>query len=197
MFDGLFDLSAFGWRDAVGLLVALLAVYMLLLGLRVLRLSRQVAAAPEDSFESIRQAKLQPYLDEASAAELRAPPAGFVADDHDERPVPGWSQRPERFADQQVQAALAREVSALREEVDKLREGLAALREDLLKDLSTLRAQQGVAAFYREAMQLAEAGRHAEEIADRCGIARAEADLVIALTQARGDAPGDSGREHG
>ena len=183
MFEALFDFTDPGWRNVVVWVVAALAIYILVLLLRMLRLSR-TEAAPSDSpsFDEIRQAKLQPYLDEgersATAADTAVP---FVEDRSDL----AWREAPQRFAEQQVQAALEREVNALREEVDGLREAFSALREDMLKDLAALRAQQGVAAFYREAMSLAASGKPAEDIAARCGIARAEADLVIALAQAQ------------
>jgi hypothetical protein len=186
--EQLADLSIFGWRNLVVWLVAALAVYILVLLLRMARLSRPPPAG--GSFEQLRQAKLQPYLDgqggigEPLIDDRRGRASAFVPD-----PAEGaglaWNEAPQRFAEQQVQAALQREVEALREEVGGLREAFSALREDLLKDLAALRAQQGVAAFYREAMRLALAGRGADEIAAQCGIARAEADLVIALAQAQ------------
>ena len=190
MFEALFDFTDPGWRNIVVWIVAALAIYILVLLLRMLRLSR-TDRAPSDSpsFDEIRQAKLQPYLDEgARSAALAESTAPFVAD-RVSRSDLAWNEAPQRFAEQQVQAALEREVNALREEVDGLREAFSALREDMLKDLAALRAQQGVAAFYREAMSLAASGKPAEDIAARCGIARAEADLVIALAQAQAQKP--------
>lgn len=180
MFEALFDFTDPGWRSVVVWIVAALAIYILVLLLRMLRLARaEPAATDSPSFDEIRQAKLQPYLNEGARAP--GPELPFVADQADL----AWREAPQRFAEQQVQAALEREVNALREEVEGLREAFSALREDMLKDLAALRAQQGVAAFYREAMSLAASGKPAEDIAARCGIARAEADLVIALAQAK------------
>jgi hypothetical protein len=195
MFEALFDFSDWGWRTVVIWLVVALIVYVLVLVLRMMRLPGR-ASTPENgpSFEAIRQARLQPYLEESaqgSTGSRQGVP--FVPESADL----AWREPPQRFAEQQVQAALEREVNALREEVDGLREAFSALREDMLKDLAALRAQQGVAAFYREAMALAASGKQAEDIAARCGIARAEADLVIALAQAR-EQRGDDDREtHG
>lgn len=181
MFEALFDFSDWGWRTVVIWVVVILVVYVLVLLLRMMRLPG-AAHRPADtpSFEEIRQSRLQPYLDEAASASARQG-VPFVPESTDL----AWQEPPQRFAEQQVQAALEREVNALREEVDGLREAFSALREDMLKDLAALRSQQGVAAFYREAMSLAASGKSAEDIAAQCGIARAEADLVMALAQAR------------
>lgn len=195
MSEALFGFTDPGWRNVVVWIVAALAIYILVLVLRMLRLSRtESASADSQSFDDIRRAKLQPYLDESERnAALAGSASPFVAD----RADLAWNEAPQRFAEQQVQAALEREVNALREEVDGLREAFSALREDMLKELAALRAQQGVAAFYREAMSLAASGKPAEDIAARCGIARAEADLVIALAQAQKPKTADDRESYG
>ena len=80
---------------------------------------------------------------------------------------------------------MEREISLLREEVDILRSELAALRNDMQHDLAQVRVAQNVSPLYGDAMQMAVAGHSAEMIAERCGIARAEAELVVALTQSQ------------
>jgi hypothetical protein len=81
--------------------------------------------------------------------------------------------------------ALEQEVLQLRDEVDSIRGELAALREDMLHDLAHMRAAQTVSPIYGDAMQMAAAGYDAVMIAERCGIARAEAELVIALANSQ------------
>ena len=65
------------------------------------------------------------------------------------------------------------------------RSELAALRNDMQHDLAQVRVAQNVSPLYGDAMQMAVAGHSAEMIAERCGIARAEAELVVALTQSQ------------
>lgn len=82
-------------------------------------------------------------------------------------------------------AGLANELAQLREEVDALRGALAALREDMQEEFTHLRATQSVSPVYGDAMQLAVAGYDAAMIAERCGVARAEAELVVALARSQ------------
>lgn len=82
-------------------------------------------------------------------------------------------------------AGLANEVAQLRDEVDALRGALAALREDMQEEFTHMRATQSVSPVYGDAMQLAVAGYDAAMIAERCGIARAEAELVVALARSQ------------
>lgn len=196
MIEGILGIPDLGWRTLVVGVIACLIIYILLLVLRMVRLSQNdrhpSASSGIPNFESIRQARIQPYLDGAGKPSPQAGNPLFVPDE----PDLAWREPPRAFAEQQVQAALERQVEQLREEVDGLREAFSALREDMLKDLAALRSQQGIAAFYRDAMSLAASGRPAEDIAERCGIARAEADLVIALAQAR-EKKTDDGENYG
>lgn len=86
---------------------------------------------------------------------------------------------------QQPAEQLSTELMQLRDEVDALRGALAALREEMHEELSHLRATQSVSPIYGDAMQLAVAGYDAAAIAERCGIARAEAELVAALARSQ------------
>lgn len=71
-------------------------------------------------------------------------------------------------------ASMATEIAALREEVSSLSTELAAVR----------RAPQS-SGQYREAVEMAEQGRDAADVAENCGISRAEADLIVALHRSR------------
>ena len=82
-------------------------------------------------------------------------------------------------------SGLQQEMALLREELDAVRGELAALRDDMHQELAHLRAAQTVSPIYGDAMQMAVSGYDAAAIAERCGIARAEAELVVALANSR------------
>lgn len=155
-------------REAVLLLIVLLAFYI---G-RVLWRMRHIAAPPE---RTAQQASAPaPAAALSAMAEETAQPVRVEAPN----PVAGVASGPEL-------AHMEREISLLREEVDILRSELAALRNDMQHDLAQVRVAQNVSPLYGDAMQMAVAGHSAEMIAERCGIARAEAELVVALTQSQ------------
>ena len=82
--------------------------------------------------------------------------------------------------------ALQREVYQLRCEVDELRAEVLAAREDFRRQSAQSTASaQSASPLYNDAMQMAIQGHDATTIAHRCGIARAEADLVVALARNR------------
>lgn len=169
------DLAGLGWREAVLGLVVGLAIYALVVLVRMLRLALRRPSRPgnppPDSFQALQRDALQPYLQEMAAGDTAA----------DERLA--WERPPTDFAERQVRQGLEREVATLREEVDSLRGALAALREEVRQDMAGIKAQQSVSPFYRDAMQMALAGAPADMIAERCGIARGEAELVVALVR--------------
>jgi len=163
-----------GMREGVIALITLVAIYMavVLLRMRRLRNTRAVppatpvaasTASPEAPLESV----VPPVFEAESEPE----------ENWDDVPVP---RRAEPSAD-----ALAQEVSQLREELDAIRGELAALREDMLQEMAHLRATQSVSPIYGDAMQMAAAGYEPALIAERCGIARAEAELVVALAKSQ------------
>lgn len=139
-----------------------------------------------------------------SHAEQPALPNGAGADQTDRAPLPAHGGEPKaaavsgdsvraaefadssaRMASELVTAGLSRELAQLREEVDVIRAELAALREDMLQEMAHLRATQTVSPIYGDAVQMAAAGYDAAAIAERCGIARAEAELVVALARSQ------------
>jgi hypothetical protein len=101
------------------------------------------------------------------------------------------SWQPENSADFARQAfmdGVEREQEQMREEIDALRGALAALREELAnlreefqQETLAFRAAQNASPLYSDAMQMAILGHDALTISERCGIARAEADLVVSL----------------
>jgi len=70
----------------------------------------------------------------------------------------------------------------IEDELASLKRELAQLREEV----GRLRAARGVAPQYGEAMALAQHGHSAEDIAGRCGISVAEAELIRALGEKAG-----------
>lgn len=149
-----------GLREGVIILIALVAVYMLFVLLRMRRLRRRPLAAPEKV---------------VAAARLDDP----VEADED------WAQASEGLADEALRSGLEQELAQLRDEVDAIRGELAALRNDMQQELAHLRASQTVSPIYGDAMQMAAAGYDPAAIAERCGIARAEAELVVALAKSQ------------
>lgn len=163
-----------GIREGVIGLITLVAVYMavVLLRMRHLRSRRAEAATlpPAPSLEepeSTQPAEAQPYI-------------GIAPPEPD-----AWEKEPPRLAEDVLRQGVEQEVSQLREEVDAIRGELAALREDMLQEMAHMRAMQTVSPVYGDAMQMAAAGYEPAVIAERCGIARAEAELVVALAKSQ------------
>jgi hypothetical protein len=165
-----------GVREGVIALIALVVLYIIVVALRMVRLRRQPAKTP-------LPAAIEPVL--AMPATMPPPPPA----------MPGGSEPRPNDADlrqeQAIRAAteeferrrLEQEVLQLRDEVDALRGELAALRQDMQQDLAHLHAAQAASPIYGDAVQMAAAGYDPAMIAERCGIARAEAELVVALAK--------------
>lgn len=153
-----------GLREGVIVLIVLVAVYMLFVLLRMRRLRKVRAAPPE-----------VPATVEIAAA---SPPAAAEIDEK-------WAKASEGMAGDALRSGLEQEIDQLRDEVDAMRGELAALRNDMLQELAHLRASQTVSPIYGDAMQMAAAGYDPAAIAERCGIARAEAELVVALAKSQ------------
>jgi hypothetical protein len=65
---------------------------------------------------------------------------------------------------------------------------IAALREEnagLAGELAAVRRAPQSSGQYREAVEMAEQGVDSAEVAENCGISRAEADLIVALHRSR------------
>lgn len=164
-----------GLREIVLALVVLLGLYML----RVLWRMRRLA--PDDS-EPARSDEPVLAVDSSSEEKTSEGPTAETA----------WDTPPTGLAAEVIAGALEREIDALRNEVDAIRGELAALRNDLQQEMSHVRASQSVSPIYGDAMQMAVAGYDAVMIAERCGIARAEAELVVALARSQ-----ENERAHG
>lgn len=151
-----------GLREGVIALIVLVGGYMLFVLLRMRHLRASSAKAREPASRPGPQPEAQPAA-EAGEDDWEAPPQGLAAE--------------------LLRTGLEQELEQLRDEVDAMRGELAALREDMLHELAQMRASQTVSPIYGDAMQMAAAGYDPAAIAERCGIARAEAELVVALSK--------------
>jgi hypothetical protein len=169
------ELTAIGWRAFVLALIALLVIYALISWVRLRRVARLPVAATASGADVAA-------LDAAPPAEREALLAAMV----------------ERQRLDNLEEDLAR----TRQELNALRAAFTALREDFeqrSESMSThLKAAQHVSPIYGDAMQMALAGEEVATISERCGIARAEAELVVALVHRReGEMPAEEGVDGG
>lgn len=169
----------------VAVLVALLALYVVVVFVRLHRLKRgsSETSAPADaaaksaiSAYSAEQASPAPALDAGSEPELLSAPSASAFP---------WNEPPDEFPGQQRVDALEREVTQLRREVGGLRAEVLMLREEKKREVEQAQQAQHVSPMYSDAMQMALQGHDAASISEHCGIARAEAELVVALVRNR------------
>jgi hypothetical protein len=216
---------AFGLRDIMLLLVALAAIYLVAMLLKLIRVGRGRSAAPPpeeaiDTVSPLRQ-RSEPDLDvgipspvpaarvaaayeateyeptPAPAESFAVPPAPTFdwedvkelfgeAEEASVRPAPerpaGRSGFGEHLADHLARSDMEMEVQRMRDEMERMR-----------TEMEELRAARRVSPQYAEAMELAQRGLSAQDVADRLGISLAEAELVHALSCGRNNfAEGDS-----
>jgi hypothetical protein len=207
-------LGSLGWREGLILVIVLLLSYIVVIFLRMRRLQNERSAAAVAPL--LAQSALAAYtgIQETDAAVAGAPApavAGGKAEAGDSdaagesAPSAGaaeaappnaaeeldfaWNEPPPEIPGQALIDALQEDVYQLRCEVDDLREGLLAAREDFRHQLAQIAESsvQVASPLYNDAMQMATQGQDAATIAQHCGIARAEADLVVALVRNRND----------
>ena len=183
-FDFLANLS---WREALIAIVALLAAYVVVVFVRLHRIKQgkldlsvpeQLAAKSAlAAYAAEQQPAPQEVAPPVAAPELLSAPSEFAFP---------WNEPPEEIQAQQRIDALEREHGQLRKEVGSLRAEVLVLREELQRSQAQL-AQNVVSPLYSDAMQMAMQGYDAVSISEHCGIARAEADLVVALVRNRNE----------
>lgn len=158
-----------GLREGVIALISLVAIYMVFVLWRMRRIRHKqnlgASPMPPDGASVGQQAETSPKIPVTDEAL--------------------WERAPVGMAEEMVRASLEQEVAQLRDEVDAIRGELAALREDMLQEFAHIEASQSASPLYGDAMQMAAAGYDAAIIAERCGIARAEAELVVALAKSQ------------
>lgn len=163
-----------GMREVLIVLIALVAIYMLFVVLRMRHLRRR----------PILPAQAVPAVDEPAGQNDDSGLAAFRGEAAAELDA-DLPEAPPHLAEEVLRSGLEQELAQLRDEVDAVRGELAALRADMHQELASLRASQTVSPIYGDAMQLAVSGYDGAAIAERCGIARAEADLVVALAKSQ------------
>ncbi len=194
-------LGRLGWREGLIAIIVLLVLYIVVLFVRMRRLRDSAVAMPSPAGQSAVAAYTAIQESESDAPSVQdrsavpqqpadalppaaAEPAAAVRADAAKPSFP-WNEPPPQIPGQEVIDALQRDVYQLRCEVDELRAEVLAAREDFRQ------AAKGTAPsappLYNDAMQMAIQGHDATAIAHRCGIARAEADLVVALARNRRD----------
>ena len=174
--DALANLS---WREALIAIIAGLVLYVIVVFLRMRRLKRAKAAATGAAFAAAQSA-VAAYAAEQTPEAPPETPARI-------EPEFAWNEPPPEIPGRQMIEALERNVAVLRDEVGVLRAELSAVREALERELSQPQVAQNISPTYSDAMQMAMQGHDAMTISQHCGIARAEAELVVALVRNRND----------
>jgi len=152
-----------GWREALLCVIVLISLYMFVVVWRMRRLR-----------------------DKPMPVELVAEQSAPVAPTgEDSEEAPDWRATQSRLAQETFMRGIENELTQLREEVDALRGEVAALRDEMWQEVGHMRASQTVSPLYNDAMQMAQLGHDPATIAERCGIARAEAELVVALVKSQ------------
>jgi hypothetical protein len=174
-------LTNLNWRDALIVIVALLAIYVLVVFLRMRRIKHEKAVV-----SAAAQSAVAAY---AAASEPPSEPEPAPTPEPRLEPDFPWNEPPPEVPGQARMDRLERELSLLRREVEQLRGQLRGelgqALDELRREVGQERAVQNIAPIYSEAMQLAMQGHDAQTISEHCGVARAEAELVVALVRSR------------
>lgn len=196
-----------GFRQLVWALIAALLIYGAWQLLRALLAGRgrAEAASPAAAAALKTDSTVAEDADDDDADFNYAPlpsdvvaPAAPAAPPAPEAPEAPASERPDTFALELELQRLRREVGALRAALDVQQGEIGALHETVQRlvdappaDSSSLEdcSGQNASPEYSEALVLARRGLSVEEVAARCGITRAEAELVVSLA-ARGETEG-------
>ena len=182
-------LANLSWREGLIAIVALLAIYLLVVFFRFNRLKREKNAVNKPALSEFNSAI-------AAYAAIQKPETNTSADvstpvENAGAPVAAkgfdfpWNEPPPGAPGQQMVEALDREVAQLRKEVGSLRAEVLILREEQRREPEKAPVTQDVSPLYSEAMQMAIQGQDAASISHYCGISRAEAELVVALVRNR------------
>lgn len=167
----LMEIAGIPVRDVIVGVCILIAIYVAVTMLRLMRLRRhkvQAAEAPPRVLPTIDLELDAEGEDEAADTLVYSRPVAPP-------PAPPPAPRPQPEEAPSFDAELGR--SQLEREVRQLREEIASLRAEL----DEMKAASRVSPQYADAMALAQRGLTAQDVADRCGISLAEAELVWAL----------------
>lgn len=175
-------LGNLSWREGLMVVVALLAIYMAIVFLRMYRLRHPPSVDP--AFQPSAAAAVAAYQAEQPPETALEPPVPALGTPEYQFP---WNEPPEPDPQRERVDALERRIVRLNKEVQALREETVRLRETLQKSEKTIKPPPPplVAPQYNDAMQLALQHHDAAAISQQCGISRAEAELVVALVRNR------------
>lgn len=185
--------AAFSWRDGILLAVVLAAVYLVVMLLRLTQIGRGKSRPAVEPLADGLPPAPPPQLQQETEAE--ATPnfewnevRSLFGDAPSDAPQASAPRRPAGFGEHLAEHLARSEVEM---EVQRMRSEMESMRAEV----EQLRASRNVSPQYAEAMELAQRGLTAPQIADRLGISLAEAELVYALS--RSDGKFDEGDEHG
>ncbi len=176
-----------GWRELLLVLILAIVIYMIWLLWRMRRISRR-----QEAPRPLREPRVASPLDNlGDEEEAEAEPLVYAMPPRGPDTEPAWTSADTAgFAQQAFMDGVERELEQVREEMDALRGALAGLREEMAglreefqQEVLATRAAQNASPLYSDAMQMAILGHDALTISERCGIARAEAELVVALVK--------------
>lgn len=176
------DFSDFSLRYLILCTLAVAAVYMLVLLLRLIGIKRRrrpaSIVAEGEEHDVFRPDPLTSSLLEKAG---KAP-------EPESRPVQREAQEhyPSVFGEQLYRSGVDAELQQLRDEVAELKETIAQLK-----------AARRVSPQYNEAMHLAQRGMDEQGIANQCGISIGEAELVLALSRNKQEYEDHDGKNNG
>ena len=184
-------LAYLSWREALFAVAGLLALYVLVVYLRIRRLRKEHARLQEMS-EHAAQSAVAVYAavqQEPSEAQALAENAAEQNEHEPTGKAFPWNEPPADSPELRKIETLEQEIALLRREVGALRAEVTLLRDEQRREISKVQVAQNASPFYSEAMQMALQGQDAAGISQLCGISRAEAELVVALARNQEDSP--------
>lgn len=173
-------MAVIGWREALLAAIALLVLYLVLVVIRLLRLRPADNTSGHEATHHI-----DAVVGDDDEAPAQLPPLATG------EPMPSGTASTTttppalRYVEHRHLDPIEHELTDLRADVHALRRELQQLRADVQGQVERLRAAQATSPLYSDAMQLAQLGYDANAIADRCGVAIAEAELVVALAHSQ------------
>ncbi len=208
--------ATLGWRDGILLVVVLAAVYLAVMLLRLTQIGRARQAGHMQEPLAVPMPEMVSPLrerneDRGEAAVMMPVPmveAEMLPDAPSAVPsVPtfAWDEVRTLFGDAAIAARPAPPRPAgfgehlaehlARTDVEMEVQRMRSEMERMRSEVEQLRAARNVSPQYAEAMELAQRGMSAQQLADHLGISLGEAELVHALS--RSDGKFDEGDEHG
>lgn len=182
---------AIGWREGILFLLVLAVLYVIVTVLRLTRVGQRRSARPAvepgelwvPSILSDEPERVAPPAAPAVPEEPAAPAAPAAAA-LSPAPTAHTAGFGEHLAEHLARSEMEMEVQRMRTEMERMR-----------AEMEELRVARHVSPQYAEAMELAQRGLTAQDMADQLGISLAEAELVQALS--RSDGNFDEGEQYG